>query len=186
MGPRLLPVFRQLGMNYGIGSLITSGESSRVQRSPAFLRISLGLLFFYFGFLKFYPDLSPAELIAGQTLMRLLLNWSEVRATLAVLAILECGIGAALVLNLMPRTTFVLFLIHMAGTFLPLFLLPEFTFKIAPFAPTLEGQYILKNLVFVAAAWTVLRPEKFSDAGGATPVGESPIDENAKSDRGSS
>ena len=186
MGPRLLPVFRQLGMNYGIGSLITSGESSRVQRSPAFLRISLGLLFFYFGFLKFYPDLSPAELIAGQTLMRLLLNWSEVRATLAVLAILECGIGAALVLNLMPRTTFVLFLIHMAGTFLPLFLLPEFTFKIAPFAPTLEGQYILKNLVFVAAAWTVLRQEKFSDAGGATPVGESPIDENAKSDRGSS
>ncbi|NQV23123.1 MAG: doxx family protein [Rhodopirellula sp.] len=141
--------------------LITPSESSNNQRSPDFLRISLGLLFFYFGFLKFYPDLSPAEMIAGQTLTKLLMNWSEVRATLVCLAILECWIGVALVLNLLPRTTFVLFLIHMTGTFLPLFLLPEFTFKFAPFAPTLEGQYILKNLVFVAAGWTVLQPKVF-------------------------
>lgn len=51
------------------------------------------------------------------------------------------------------------FFVHMFGTALPLFILPEFVFKIAPFAPTLEGQYILKNIVFVAAGWTVLVPQ---------------------------
>ncbi|HRX78991.1 MAG TPA: hypothetical protein P5307_08005, partial [Pirellulaceae bacterium] len=50
------------------------------------------------------------------------------------------------------------FLFHQASTFIPLFLFPELTFKIAPFAPTMEGQYILKNLVSVAAGWTVMLP----------------------------
>ncbi len=49
----------------------------------------------------------------------------------------------------------------MFGTFMPLFVLPEFTFKIAPFAPNVEGQYIFKNVVFVAAGWTVLLPAVF-------------------------
>jgi hypothetical protein len=43
----------------------------------------------------------------------------------------------------------------------PLFVLPEFTFKFAPFGPTLEGQYILKNTVFLAAGLTVLWPSCF-------------------------
>ena len=45
----------------------------------------------------------------------------------------------------------------MIGTFLPLVFLPEYAFRIGV-APTFEGQYILKNLVFVAAEWTVLLP----------------------------
>lgn len=125
-------------------------------------------------------------MIAGQTLMRMFSHWSDVRATLAMLAILECGIGVALVFNLMPRTTFVLLLTHMAGTFMPLFLLPEYTFKVAPFAPTLEGQYILKNLVFVAAAWIVLRPDFLSETVRPTSVSNMTKDGNARSDRSSS
>jgi hypothetical protein len=46
-----------------------------------------------------------------------------------------------------------------------LFCLPELTFKFLPFAPTLEGQYILKNLIFVAAGWTVLFPYVMSGGG---------------------
>lgn len=45
-----------------------------------------------------------------------------------------------------------------AATFLPIFLLPEFAFKFVPFAPSLEGQYILKNLVLVSAGWAVVAP----------------------------
>ena len=75
-----------------------------------------------------------------------------------VLAILETAIGLGFVLNVFPRVTFVLFVLHMIGTFLPLVLLPEFTFKIAPLAPNIEGQYIFKNIVFLAAGWTVLLP----------------------------
>ena len=61
-----------------------------------------------------------------------------------------------------------IFFAHMLGTIMPLFLLPELVFKFAPFGPTMEGQYILKNIVFVAAGWTVLAPRfevpKFSFA----------------------
>ncbi len=115
-------------------------------------------MYFHFRLLKFFPDLSPAEVLAFPTLGQLSLHQIDPRTALATLALLECGIGVLLIFNLLPRLAFGLFLFHMVGTFLPLFLLPEFTFKIAPLAPTLEGQYILKNLVFVAAGWTVLLP----------------------------
>ncbi len=126
--------------------------------SPDLLRLALGFVYFHFGVLKFFPDLSSAEMLAGQTVMRLpWLGW-DANFSLWWVAILECAIGLGFIFNICLRWVFALFLFHMVGTFLPLFLLPEFTFKIAPFAPTLEGQYILKNLVFVAAGWTVLVP----------------------------
>ena len=56
------------------------------------------------------------------------------------------------------RTVAVLFTFHMAATFLPLLVLPEYAFKFVPFAPTMEGQYIIKNLVLVSAGWAVLAP----------------------------
>lgn len=139
-----------------------SSENTTTYRSPAFLRIALGLVYFHFGMLKFFPDLSPAELIASQTIMAASLHWLDAQTALCWLAILEVGIGAALILNVLPRLTLALFLFHMAGTFLPLFLLPEFAFKIPPLALTFEGQYVLKNIVFVAAGWTVLVPHVFS------------------------
>jgi hypothetical protein len=68
-------------------------------------------------------------------------------------------IGLGFLLGLAPRWLPFLFFAHMAGTFTPIFMFPELAFRIEPFAPTLEGQYILKNLVFVAAGWTVLAPQ---------------------------
>lgn len=139
------------------------GAAQRVWTADP-LRIALGLVYFHFGFLKFFPDLSPAELLASQTIMRASLSWLDAQSALWWLAILECTIGAGLLFNRCMRCVFILFLFHMLGTFLPLFLLPELTFKFAPLAPTIEGQYILKNLVFVAAGWTVIAPRVFSRA----------------------
>lgn len=131
------------------------------RRSPTFLRYALGLVYFHFGVLKFFPDLSPAEMLATQTVMSVSQHRLDANTSLWLLAILECSIGLGLLFNVLPRLTFVLFIAHMVGTFMPLFALPEFTFKIAPFALTFEGQYIFKNLVFVAAGWTVLLPHVF-------------------------
>ncbi len=125
-------------------------------RSLAPLRIALGCVYFYFGFLKFYPDLSPAELLATQTIMRLSLHSIGPRTVMQILAFVECAIGLALLFDVLLRPALLLFLIHIAGTFVPLFVLPEFMFKFAPFAPTLEGEFIFKNLVFVAAGWVLL------------------------------
>jgi hypothetical protein len=53
------------------------------------------------------------------------------------------------------RVVFPIFILHMLGTFLPVFLLPELAFKYVPLAPNLVGQYIIKNLVFIAAGWAL-------------------------------
>lgn len=133
-------------------------------RSPHLLRWALGMVYFHFGVLKFFPDLSPGELLAGETLTRLTQQWLDARTAIWWLAVAECAIGLGLLLNAAMRWVFVLFVLHMIGTFLPLFVLPELTFKIAPLAPNLEGQYILKNLVFFAAGWTILYPAFLSGA----------------------
>jgi uncharacterized membrane protein YkgB len=126
--------------------------------SPHVLRIALGIVFFHFGFLKFFPDLSPAEMLASQTIMRITGGSMDARSAMWWLAMLETVIGLGFLFNVALRCVSALFLLHMIGTFLPLVVLPELAFKIGPFAPTLEGQYILKNIVFIAAGWTVLLP----------------------------
>ncbi len=142
-----------------------SSESTPTARSPHLLRIALGLVYFHFGLLKFFPDLSPAELLAGETVMRLTHHWIDARTAIWWLAVLECAIGLGLLFNVWMRGVLALFVVHMVGTFLPLVFLPELTFKVAPLAPTLEGQYILKNIVFVAAGWTVLLPSVWPSVG---------------------
>ncbi len=130
----------------------------RNQSSFHILRLALGVIYFHFGFIKFFPDLSPAELLATQTIIRMTAGWMDADTALFILAIMECSLGLALIFNVWMKAAFLLFLFHMAGTFTPLFLLPELAFKVSPLAPTLEGQYILKNIVFVAAGWAVFAP----------------------------
>ena len=144
------------------------------RRSPLFLRLALGYVYLHFGLLKFFPDLSPAEMIATQTVMAFSMNLLDATTAQFYLAILETVIGLGLIFNAFPRFIFGLFAFHMFGTFLPMFLLPEFAFKIAPFAPSLEGQYIFKNVVYVAAGWTVLMPEIFARKRGDVSLGKRP------------
>ena len=156
-------------------NLVTQANILTGNYSPIFLRLALGLVYFHFGVLKFFPDLSPAEMIATQTVMTASGHRLDAQSAQFVLATLETAIGIGFILNVFPRFTFLLFLLHMVGTFLPLFLLPEFTFKIAPLAPNIEGQYILKNIVFVAAGWTVLLPQIVSKKSRATAAGETDV-----------
>lgn len=122
------------------------------------LRYALGIVYFHFGLLKFFSDLSSAEMLAEQTIMKFSFYIIDAHTAILLLAILEVTIGLGFLFNLKPRLIFYLFILHMVGTFLPLFVIPEVVFKVAPFVPTTEGQYILKNIVFIAAGWAVLYP----------------------------
>jgi uncharacterized membrane protein YkgB len=135
-----------------------SDADRAASRSPDLVCLALGVVYLHFGLLKFFPDLSPAEMIASQTIMRLSSSWLDAHTALRLLALLECAIGLGFLFGIATRWLALAFFAHMAGTTLPLFVLPELVFKIAPFAPTLEGQYILKNLVLAAAGWSVLAP----------------------------
>lgn len=71
---------------------------------------------------------------------------------LFVLAAWECLIGLGLLTNKLMRAVLLLLFVQMIGTVSPIFLFPNEVFTRIPFAPTLEGQYIIKNVVLVSAA----------------------------------
>lgn len=118
------------------------------------LRVSVGVVFVWFGVLKFWPDLSPADRLATATIDRLTFGLIAEDLARVLLAILETSIGIGLVTGKLMRFTILLLIGQMLGAATPLFLFPELTWS-APFVPTLEGQYILKNLVLVSAALTI-------------------------------
>jgi uncharacterized membrane protein YphA (DoxX/SURF4 family) len=119
------------------------------------LRIALGIVFFWFGVLKFFPGMSPAQDLVARTIELLTFGLVPPEVALPVLAAWECAIGLGLLLGRWMRATLLLLFVQMLGTITPLFLLPDETWIRFPFAPTLEGQYIIKNVVLVAAAFVL-------------------------------
>ncbi len=109
------------------------------------LRVALGIVFVWFGVLKFCPGLCDVEVMAA----------IPVKVCLCVLAVAETGIGILLIAGRAMRTTTICLMLHLCGTFLPMLLFPDETWKHFPYAPTLVGQYILKNMVLMAAAVVV-------------------------------
>lgn len=116
------------------------------------LRIALGIVFLWFGALKLIPGLSPAEGLAGRTIESLTFGIVPAAVALPVLALWEVAIGLGLLIGRWMRVTLLLLFVQMAGAVTPLFLFPSETFSQFPLAPTLEGQYIIKNIVLGAAA----------------------------------
>lgn len=116
------------------------------------LRISLGIIFFWFGVLKFFPGLSPAHDLAARTIEKLTFGAVHASASVPILAAWECLIGLGLIFNVFMRATLLLLAVQMAGTLTPLLFFPSEVFTRVPYAPTLEGQYIIKNAVLISAA----------------------------------
>ena len=135
------------------------------------LRIALGIVFLWFGALKFFPDLSPAETLVGRTIEALTLGIVRPEVSLPVLAAWESIIGIGLLLGRGLRGILLLLALQMAGTFTPLLLFPQETFSSFPFVPTLEGQYIIKNIVLIGAAMVVGATVR---GGGLSPEAEVP------------
>lgn len=114
------------------------------------LRISIGIVFFWFGILKFFEGLSPAESIAIKTIDKLTFDLLSQKVIIYGLALWEVLIGIGLIFNIFLRETLLLLFLQMLGTFTPLFLFPSEIFRVFPIALTLEGQYIVKNIVLIS------------------------------------
>jgi len=119
------------------------------------LRIGLGIVFFWFGVIKFVPGLSPAQDLAARTIEMLTFGLVPPGISVPVLAAWECLIGLGLITGKFMRATIFLLLAQMLGTITPLFLFPQETWRVFPISPTLEGQYIIKNIVLVSAALVI-------------------------------
>src|SRR6266545_2268357 len=121
----------------------------------AVLRTSVGIVFFWFGVLKFFPGLSPAEDLAARTISALSFGLVPPVVSLPVLAAWECLIGLGLITGQFMRLALALMFLQMSGTITPLFFFPHETWAHFPYAATMEGQYIIKNLVLVSAGLVI-------------------------------
>ncbi|MGW8252058.1 MAG: DoxX family membrane protein [Anaerolineales bacterium] len=111
------------------------------------MRLGLGVVFLWFGALKLVPGLSPAE-----DLVRSSIFFVDPDTFQPLLAVWEMVIGIGLLSGKYLRATLFLLFAQMVGTALPLVALPERVWTAFPYGLTLEGQYIIKNLVLIGAA----------------------------------
>jgi uncharacterized membrane protein YphA (DoxX/SURF4 family) len=123
--------------------------------SLPFLRVGMGIVFLWFGALKFFPGLSPAMDLAVRTIHVLTFGLIPASISLLLLATLETVIGLGFLTGRYMRLTLALLVFQMAGTLMPLALFPGEAFVQFPYVPTLEGQYIIKNLVLIGAGLVI-------------------------------
>jgi uncharacterized membrane protein YkgB len=118
------------------------------------LRVSLGIIFIWFGLLK-TAGLSPAEPLVVATV-----GWMpffDAMTWVIIIGWWEVIIGVFFLFRATIRIAIPLLAMQMVGTFLPLVILTAVTFQpgLFPYAPTMEGQYIIKNLLIISAALVV-------------------------------
>lgn len=113
------------------------------------MRASLGIVFGWFGALKLI-GMSPAAEIVAKTVFFL-----PADLFLPILGVWEVLIGLGLLYRPLIRIGILLLFLQIPGTFLPVILAPDVVFTVFPYGLTVEGQYIVKNLVIIGAALVV-------------------------------
>ncbi|MEV3896180.1 DUF417 domain-containing protein [Streptomyces anulatus] len=125
-------------------------------RALVLLRATVGIVFLGFGLLKLFPSASPAEQLAVDAATKMTLGLVPETVLLLSLAALETAIGIGLIAGgRLLRPTLVAFFLHMGGVFSTLLLLPDAMWQPHSPAPTMEGQYVVKNVVLVAVCLVV-------------------------------
>ena len=114
------------------------------------LRVSLALVFIWFGALKVF-DVTPVADLVGRTVY-----WFDPDWVVPVLGAFEIIVGIGLLFKIALRATLAIFAAQMLGTFLVLILLPEVSFENGnPLLLTVEGEFVIKNLVLLSAGMVV-------------------------------
>lgn len=113
------------------------------------LRVALGVVFVWFGALKIVGNSPAAELVAKTVF------FLPPEVFVPILGVWEVLIGLSFLYRPLIRVGILLLFLQMPGTFLPIVLLPDVVFTVFPYGLTVEGQYIIKNLVIIGAALVV-------------------------------
>lgn len=116
------------------------------------LRISLGVVFLAFGALKFIPGASPAEELVVRTLQTMSFDLVSAQAAMIITAVMECFIGVTMITGKLVKVGLLTLGAAFVGIMSPLVL---FFGDLFPGAPTLEAQYVFKDIVLIAAGLVV-------------------------------
>lgn len=117
--------------------------------SILFARFSLFLVYFWFGILKVF-DLSPATPLVN-ALQEQTLPFIQAQQFIFLFGVFEVLLGVGFLVRRLTTIVFYVFLFHMVTTIMPLFILPQAVW-VSFLVPTLEGQYIIKNIVLISLA----------------------------------
>lgn len=115
----------------------------------SFARFSIFVIYFWFGILK-VASTSPANPLVSVLLSKTM-PFVSFEKFIIIFGIFEVLVGTILIIPHLERLGILLLILHLVTTVMPLFLLPEITWQ-GFLAPTLEGQYIIKNILIVALA----------------------------------
>jgi uncharacterized membrane protein YkgB len=124
------------------------------------LSISIGLVYLWFGMLKFFPEGSPAEGLAIKTINFISFELISPRLGMILLALWETLVGVLLILFINKKPVLTVALVHQVFTFVPLIFFVDDCFVNAPYGFTLLGQYIFKNIIIVSALLVLLQRSK--------------------------
>jgi putative oxidoreductase len=125
------------------------------RHSITLLRISMGTVIFGFGILKYFPGVSPAENLILTSTHLLTFGLVPGRVAMVLLATVECAIGLSLITSRGLRVTIYLLVMWVLGILSPAVLLPGRLFSGPDHAPTLEGQYVLKDIILLTASLVI-------------------------------
>ena len=135
--------------------LITSVSHWLELHKITLLRISMGAVIFGFGVLKYFPHVSPAEGLILATTGPLTFGLIPGHLTMVLLATVECIIGLSLMTGRGLRVTRYLLVLWVIGILSPVVLLAGRLFMGPHNAPTLEGQYVLKDVILLTASLVI-------------------------------
>lgn len=141
--------FKKHSMIQVFNTLYFNFSNSIEKNSILILRISLAIVYIWFGALKIF-GMSPAGELVEETVY-----WFNPEIFIPILGICEVIIGLGLLIKRFIPITIVLLLLHMTVTFFPVFILQTACFESFPYRPTLVGQYIIKNLVLISGALVI-------------------------------
>jgi uncharacterized membrane protein YphA (DoxX/SURF4 family) len=140
--------------------MITTASVPVSRSALTLLRISIGIIYVWFGALKFFHGYSPAEDLAISTINKLSFGLIPEPVNIFLLATWECALGLLLITGKWLRIALVFLFVHMLCTFTPLLFFPSVSFKYAPYGFTLVGQYIMKNIIIICAALVIWPKDK--------------------------
>ena len=115
------------------------------------LRISIGLVYLWFGILKYFVNLYEIKVLSTEVIHTICFGLLSEDVCYIILAQIEVMLGLLLITNIFRKITIKLALLHMLGTFLPLIIRPESVYDGNFFNMTLVGQYIVKNLIIISS-----------------------------------
>lgn len=125
-------------------------------RQNHILALTIGIVYIWFGVLKFFPEQSPAEVLAKSTIDVMTMGVIPENVSIILLAIWETIVGLMLILNIYRKKVLILAFVHMVFTFAPFFIFVQEAFT-NTFSFTLLGQYIFKNIIIIAGIWTLYK-----------------------------